>query len=321
MKPKPHVPDNIRHPLSDAIDMAIEEDHKQNNRPRGYLGMSAIGKACARSLWYGFRFASGKSTAFPARTLRHFADGHRTEDLAAERINNIPGCQLVIAREDGEQFACEAHSGHFSGHCDGFLKGVPGEDPEEVFLWENKCSSHKTYNNLKNLINKTNGDTSHVMYQWNPTYYFQVQIYMERFNKQGMNIKRSIHTVDCAGGREETLVIITPLDQMHSEGMLSKAKMIIDADHPDVFPRVATTPTAYDCTFCDHKQVCHNGEDTKMSENCRTCRYVTPVVDSHYTEAPWYCSRHEKFLSFEEQMSGCMSYEVIDMPAQQEAAA
>lgn len=317
-RPKPHIPDDIRHPLADAIDLAIEDNHQKNNKPRGYLGMSAIGKSCARSLWYGFRFASGKSAVFPARTLRHFEDGHRTEELAAERINRIPGCQLIELRPDGEQFACSGVNGHFSGHCDGFLKGVPGEDPEEIFLWENKCSAQPTYNKLKKLI--LDKPMSQVMYDWNPTYYFQIQIYMKKFNEQGMKLKAALHTVDCAGGREETLVIKTPLDDLHADSMDAKAIMIVQAQSPDAFPKVATSPTAYDCTFCDHKNVCHDPE-TRMVEHCRTCVNSIPVTNREdMGKAPWYCQRHEKFLSFEEQLKGCMSYEPIELQEQQEAA-
>ena len=55
-----------------AIYKAIEGNH--NERPRKYLGASAIGKSCARALWMDFRMV--KSQDFTGPQLRLFNTGH-----------------------------------------------------------------------------------------------------------------------------------------------------------------------------------------------------------------------------------------------------
>ena len=73
-----------------AVDAAMELE--QDNNPRPYLGASIMGDPCPRKLWYGFRWYA--KPTFMAKTLRAFEDGHRTEDLMAERLRLVLGSQL-----------------------------------------------------------------------------------------------------------------------------------------------------------------------------------------------------------------------------------
>ena len=306
MKPKPHINSKNRHALSIAIDEALEENQKAFE-VRGYLGMSSIGKVCARSLWYTFHFASPPVSNHSARTLRNFADGHRTEELIADRIKLIPSIELLTETDD-QQYGISAVGGHYRGHVDGFLKGVPDEDPGQVFLWENKCSGMSVYNKMKKLINECEGgDTSKVLYQWNMVYYIQAIVYMHYFNMNGMSIKECIHTVDAAGGREETLVIKTKEDSVMAEAMEAKAKQIIFTKDPTSFSRIASDPSAYDCTFCDHKRVCFHADT--MQENCRTCVFSEPTMNG---DAEWQCTKHNTVLTLEEQKAGCEDYQQVE---------
>ena len=311
MKPKAHIKAVNRHPLSNAIDEAIEDYAKEKDagKIRGYLGMSSIGKVCSRQLWYGFRFASPLTGGFPARTLRNFEDGHRTEDLAAERIQRVEGVQLLTETVD-QQYGITAIGGHYRGHVDGFIKGVPSEDSDQVFLWENKCCSPPVYNKLKKLINDSpDGDTSNVLNNWNMIYYIQAIVYMHYFNLGGMDIKEAIHTVDGSGGREETLVVKTKTDQLLGEAMEAKARTIIFAKSPDDFHRIASDASAYDCTFCDHKAVCHAAEPMQL--NCRTCIHSEPLESEDNISAEWRCNKHQTLLTQDEQLAGCEDYQAI----------
>ena len=75
-----------------AVDAAIElRGNAEQHRP--YLGMSAIGRACSRALWYGFRWCSPNT--FDAATLKRFEDGHRGEDIQADRLRLVEGIELL----------------------------------------------------------------------------------------------------------------------------------------------------------------------------------------------------------------------------------
>ena len=87
-------------PTLDAVDREIEA--RQDRSRRGYLGMSSIGKSCERALWLSFRWAF--STNFKAQTLKLFDDGHRGEDIQAERLRLVPTIELLTHDEDGQQF-------------------------------------------------------------------------------------------------------------------------------------------------------------------------------------------------------------------------
>src|SRR5690606_21675374 len=91
-------------------------------KPRQYLGMSAIGKECDRALWYGFRHAAREE--FEGRLYRLFNRGHREEATFAEELRGI-GCTVLLEDEKGKQFGFVAHGGHYRGHMDAAILGLP----------------------------------------------------------------------------------------------------------------------------------------------------------------------------------------------------
>ncbi len=81
-------------PTKSATVQQIENYWKQrgsSETPRGYLGASAIGKECARSLWYEFRKCSRPD--FDGRLYRLFNRGHREEATFVEELRGI-GCEV-----------------------------------------------------------------------------------------------------------------------------------------------------------------------------------------------------------------------------------
>jgi hypothetical protein len=112
-------------PTKSATVEAIEAYWKtrgSNEAPRGYLGASAIGKECARELWYEFRKCS--KPEFSGRLYRLFDRGHKEEFRFVEELRGI-GCEVHEVDTDGNQFEVIACDGHFKGHTDGAALGVP----------------------------------------------------------------------------------------------------------------------------------------------------------------------------------------------------
>ena len=127
-------------PTLAAVDAAIEvRGNAEQHRP--YLGMSAIGRACSRALWYGFRWCSPNT--FDAATLKRFEDGHRGEDIQADRLRLVEGIELLtIDPRTGRQFGYVDHAGHFRGHSDGLITGIL-QAPATQHVWEHKQVADK----------------------------------------------------------------------------------------------------------------------------------------------------------------------------------
>src|SRR5215467_9909271 len=102
-----------------AMHKAIEQ-HEAAKPPRTYLGASAIGDSCERKLWYGLQGTPRE----PKRAQAIYAaeDGHRTEDLVAQRLRMIPGIELWTHKPDGKQYGFEDFGGQFKGHADGVIR-------------------------------------------------------------------------------------------------------------------------------------------------------------------------------------------------------
>ena len=108
-------------PTLAAADAALE-DAESGKPQRGYLGMSGIGD-CPRKSY--FQFYAGRAAALAAKTLKNFADGHRTEDLVIDRLRAVDGLTIIDRDPDtGRQLEVSDHEGHFLGHLDGEAFGL-----------------------------------------------------------------------------------------------------------------------------------------------------------------------------------------------------
>ena len=105
--------------------MPTAEDAYRGDDPpfRGHLGASVIGRACAREVWYGFRWA--KKPAFNGRMLRLFNRGHLEEPRMVALLKMI-GVTVHQYDARGKQFRIgKGYKGHGGGGMDGVLYGVP----------------------------------------------------------------------------------------------------------------------------------------------------------------------------------------------------
>ena len=222
----------------------LEQQDALKQSPRDYLGASLIGDACARKVWYSYHNYAREP--FSAETLWNFQDGHRTEDLIAERLRKLDFIDLRTHDENGNQFGFEDFDGKFRGHCDGFILGLK-QAPNVWHVWECKASAEKKYNEFLKLV--TTIPEKRVLKKWNENYYAQAQLYMHYFN-----VNRHYMTVAKAGGRD-ILSCRTEYDPETAEYYRDRAYKIINAQtEPE---RISDKPDFWLCRFCDYSKECH----------------------------------------------------------------
>lgn len=295
MAPIPHIG---RDPTLDAVDAAIAA--QENAQPeRSYLGMSAIGRECARELWYGFRWAARK--AFDAATIRRFQDGHRAEAIMIERLRAVPGIQLWTEDPsgNGRQIGCADLGGHFRGHLDGIILGLL-QAPKTPHVWEHKATNEKKQAKLAAL--KAEKGEKQALAEWDAVYYAQAQLYM---HYQGLT--RHYLTCDSPGSRA-TVSCRTDADPLAALRLIEKARRIITAAEPPA--RLSERPDWYQCAWCDHKAICHGGAIPAVS--CRTCAHATPELDG---DGRWSCARYGCDLSTDTQRQGAQCPGHVFVPA------
>lgn len=277
----------------EAVDTAIEL-RGNAERSRTYLGMSEIGKACLRALWYGFRWCS--KSDFDALSLKRFEDGHRGEDLQADRLRMVDQVTLhTLDPRTGQQFAHSDIGGHFMGHSDGVIQGLL-QAPSTTHVWEHKQVDDKKQVKLESL--KLEHGEKGALAQWDPIYYAQAMLYC---HYHGF----TRHYLTCAspGGRR-TVSVRTNADPNEAGKQRKKAEMVITA--PEPLERLSDRPDWYECKWCNHHDICHGARVAEVS--CRTCVHATPTLDG---DGRWICERYNVDLSEHNQRTACHSHLLI----------
>jgi hypothetical protein len=272
----------------------------QDSRPRSHLGASMIGDNCHRKLWYSFRWTA--NPVFYASTLYRFEDGHRSEDIVAERLRLVPELELHTHTPEGGQFNFKDHGGHFAGSADGFVKGLL-QAPKTPHVWEHKCCNETKFKKLDKL--KKDIGEKNALLEWDGIYYAQGQVYMHYF---GM----TRHYLTCAtpGSRDITSVR-TDYHPEFAKSIVDKAAGIIASDTPPT--KITEKADSYLCKWCTFKEQCHY--DAPIAENCRTCKHSKPV------DGGWHCYKHNTPLDYQTQYEGCGDFVAIDgLPALERVA-
>lgn len=281
---------NHADPTLAAVDQAIEQ--AQDRKPRPYLGMSSIGKACARALWYDFRWAS--PIHFDAATIKRFEDGHAAEDVQAARLRQVADIELLtVDPATGQQFGVEDHGGHFRGHLDGAILGLL-QAPKTWHVWEHKAVDDKKQAELIKA-KQTHGEKEALL-NWDRTYYGQAQCYM---HYTGM--ERHYLTCSTPGGRT-TVSVRTNYIREDALHFVERAARIIEA--PEPLERLSERPDWYECKWCSHHSVCHG--HTIPQAHCRTCAHATPAENG-----AWTCEAHGCELNRQHQEGGCKDHLLI----------
>lgn len=230
-------------PTLAAADRELEARSRKEPR-RTYLGMSSIGHACSRKLWYDMH--QPLTEQFTAPTLKRFEDGHRSEALMAIRLRMAPGVQLwTVDPDTGNQFGCKDYDGQFSGHMDGVILGVY-QAPKTPHVWEGKAVNDKKFSDFKKLRAH---DEKSALEKWDPVYWAQAQAYMGYFD-----LDRHYLTV-CTPGVRDWDAVRTEFDLAAFIKIKDKAKRILDSSIP--LARVSNNPSWYQCKFCVYHTICH----------------------------------------------------------------
>jgi hypothetical protein len=269
--------------IYDQYQKAGEAEHD-----RGYLGASIIGHTCERYLWYNFRFCC--KSEFNGRMRRLFKTGHLEEPRMVSDLLAI-GCEVhEVDPSTGEQFEINALGGHFSGHMDGCVLGLP-ESPKTWHVCEFKTHSNKSFTKLKKEGVK----------KAKPQHYAQMMVYM---GLSGMT-------------RAFYLAKNKDTDELYSErihfnkeefdSLMQRAERIVCASTPP--EKIATRSDWYECSYCDARKICWPDSDSVSlpvpSINCRQCCYSTPTMDGN---AHWKCEKHNRGLSIDDQKKACENH-------------
>lgn len=273
---------------------AIYDWHKQQGDAepqRGYLGASIIGHECDRFLWYVFRACVKRD--FTGRLYRLFETGDLEEIRFVKELRAI-GCTVHgVDPATGQQFEVTALGGHFSGHMDGCVQGIP-EAPITWHVIEMK--SHKA-----SLFAKLKKDGVKKAF---PTHYAQMQSYMRL-----TGMKRAFYLAVCKD-TDELYSERIRYDATESKNLIDRAERIIRTNKPP--ERSSSRRDAFKCKFCDAHALCWG--DIKESalpipcRNCETCCHATPELDGVYEDtsgAIWTCSKQNRELSIAERPEGC----------------
>lgn len=247
--------------------------------PRGYLGMSSLGKECRRAQWLTWRWAYIQQVE--PRLLRLWNRGHREEPVI---VKDLEEAGMIVSNDQAE---C-VHTilgRHCMGHIDGEIEKVPGA-PKTRHLGEYKTMADKYW-----VICDRDG-----VQESNPVYYYQMQIYM-KYRK----LKRALF-IAVNKNNDKRLYERVKFEEADAEEMQSKAIDIVASELP---PKgISTDPAFYKCKMCNARDVCFGV--VEPTKNCRTC-----VRSSVEDNGVWKCTQYDAEIPEEAQRVGCPDHSVF----------
>lgn len=268
-------------PITSAI-YGVYKRRGDGEKPRAYLGGSAIGDECSRKLWYGFRWAS--KPTFDGRLYRLFQTGHLAEPRFIKDLRDIGVEVWERDPKTGKQFAFADVYGHFRGNTDGMVRKVPGGGAKDHLL---ECKTHSA-KNYADLI-------KHGVVVAQPKHWIQMNTYMgwARYER-GLYAAVNKDT-------DELYFERVRFDALEFAKTQAKAEAIIFAPVPP--SRLSDDPAFYKCKMCDHRTVCHGINVPQKS--CRTCVHATPTREG---DGSWHCARYDIHPTHDQQLTGCLAH-------------
>lgn len=249
-----------------------EEDTLIEEPPRAYLGMSELGHECPCYLWYSFRWVLQRKITQQQKRL--FSRGHNEEPIV---IRDLLSWGYSLVEEQSEYTAAE---GHIQGHSDAKLK-TPLND---YVLLEVKTVSTRFWNQLIK---------SSTVKEYNKQYYSQAILYL-------------LHEQDCEycififvnKDTDERFYTWVNRQDNEAQDLLARGFDILVSD---VIPDKIGGPAHWKCKMCQFYDICHYKDNWQIS--CRTCQFA-----EIHNKGEWYCTKHNKNLSFEEQRKACDNF-------------
>lgn len=279
-------------PTDSATVQAIYAWHKDKpDKPREYLGASAIGHECERYLW--FCFLDCVREDFDGRMLRLFETGHLAEERFVAELRGI-GCEVHDTDERGQQFAVTAIGGHFKGHMDGVAQGIP-EAPKTWHVLEFKTHSAKSFAKLiKSGVQEAK-----------PQHFAQMMVYMHL-----TGLKRALYLA----ANKDTDALYTErirYDAAQAEALMARAERIITAKNAP--PRCSDKPEGFPCRFCAAQRLCWGSPDGTVlpvpAITCRQCCHSTAETDDD--SGRWTCARLKEDLPRAAQLAACPDHLIL----------
>jgi hypothetical protein len=250
------LPDMDLDPTLEAMHKAVEARAALEPK-RKYLGASVVGQECERNVWYTYN--GYPSAPIPAKGLYAIEDGHRTEDLIAERLRLVPGIKLWTVQDNGEQFGFSKFEDKMKGHIDGVIEGLL-QSPKTPHIWEHKAVNERKFNELTKLKEKFG--EKNALREWDYVYYVQGQIYMGEFD-----LTRHYLTVSTPGGRD-IISCRTEFDRTAYASIMAKAQRIIAAKEPPA--RISERKEHFKCKGGNGYFKCRNYDNCWGKENDNT---------------------------------------------------
>ena len=259
------------------------ESEGAKETPRAHLGASQIGHACARHLWYSFRWCSKQS--WDGRMLRLFHRGQKEEATFISELRGI-GAEVLEFQPDGNQWRIEALGGHFGCSLDGICRNLPGGSKTNWEVLEFKTHNARSFKDL----NERGVEKS------KPAHYIQMQVGM------GMTGMTRANYLAVCKDDDHLYYERVEFDGKAFKSAMERAQKIIFA--PEPVHGISTNPAWYQCKGCQNFGLCH--EKRVPVPSCRTCIHATPTQDGD-----WLCERHSKILSVPEQIAACDGHRFI----------
>lgn len=222
--------------LTQSINAKIEAT-PTTSEWRGYLGLSQVGHACDRYLYYVLHNAHD-STVYP-RTLRIWERGDWEEGRIIKDLESIG---ITVTDEQKEIYL---YNGRIRGHIDGIatIDRVP-------HLLEIKTMA-ETY--WKQCVK--NG-----VFNSHNSYWVQAQLYANFLSLE------KILFVTTNKNNEERYFEFLDADSIVKYTSELRIKSILTASEP---PKRIGGPSWHVCKWCSMKSICHEGEEPKKT--CHSC--------------------------------------------------
>lgn len=240
----------VRAKAVEEIAAAIDVGQKlaeASRAPRTYLGASAIGHPCDRSVQLDYIKANNLPGApepvgdgFPPELLRIFDMGHSLEDLAITWLKGA-GFDLRTRKADGRQFGFSVADGDFGGHCDGVIVGGKVE-MEYPSLFEHKALGRKTWQEMakKGLAVA------------NPKYAIQVALYQAYLDLPNPALFMATNR-DTA----EIYLELVNFDASLAQASSDKAVRVITSTRAgELLPKGFAKSDHYECVRCKWRDFC-----------------------------------------------------------------
>ena len=253
---------------------------------RSHCGASLIGSDCDRQIWLGYYWT--KQPRFSAQILRLFNHGHLQEAHFCVMLELL-GAEIMQQNEEGKQYNFSHSNSHAGGSLDGIVKNLPYFEDELL------TCEFKTYNDryFKELVKKG-------MVVCKPQHHAQILVGLEKF---GLNycIYMAINK-----NSSEIYVEIVEAQKYVAGHYLERFDRIVFSDKPP--EKVADSPVAKECQWCDFVELCHRYDATGIDVNCRTCLHSYPSKDAELA-GQWVCNKYNKPIPKDFALNGCNKWE------------